>query len=271
MVKAVNITPTWAGIMPGLLAVIETARSTEARNSAKAELLRLAKIADAAGDLVAYVQQFGDDPKGHEYGLTAKELRELVMVFFDESKPNPVAPPTLRHVAPPSVDPWAGSKEKVWYPNHEVIDTSKMPLTHEQKKEQWLASGQAQYVRTVLAYILSLSGVYDGKTFDRIEVWGGDTVPDDTIDITQPEFTELSDEQMRALVGWLYEIDGPVKYLFATSNGSYPWVQFVLDGIESNPAEMLQDHSTGNWPGDMDEKFTDLAEPFEKVWLARRG
>lgn len=261
MVETVDITPTWAGIMPALLNVIESARSTEARNNAKAELLRLAKIADAAGDLVAYVQQFGSDPKGHEYGLTAKELHELVTDFFDESKPNPVTPPTLRHVAPPppvnqSVNTGAGS--------------GAMPLSHEQRRDEWLGSLQGQYARTLLTYIMSLSGVHGGVTFDRIEVWSGDTEPDSVIHI-KPGVTELSDEVMRGLVGWVFEIDGPVKYLFSTSIGSYPWVQFILDGLDSNPAEMLQDHSTGNWPGGLDEKFVELGEQFEEKWQARRG
>lgn len=45
-VAAVDITPTWAGILPALLAVIENGETFEARNLALAELRRMAELAD---------------------------------------------------------------------------------------------------------------------------------------------------------------------------------------------------------------------------------
>jgi hypothetical protein len=46
--ETIDITPTWVGILPTLLAVYSSAGSPEGRNAAYKELLRMAKIADDA-------------------------------------------------------------------------------------------------------------------------------------------------------------------------------------------------------------------------------
>ena len=44
--KTIDATPTWEGILPALLAVIESGTTVEARNNAMAELHRIAQLAD---------------------------------------------------------------------------------------------------------------------------------------------------------------------------------------------------------------------------------
>jgi hypothetical protein len=46
MTKTVDLTPTWSGILPALLAVIANGETVEARKAAEAELRRMAAIAD---------------------------------------------------------------------------------------------------------------------------------------------------------------------------------------------------------------------------------
>jgi hypothetical protein len=46
MPESITITPTWAGILPALLAIITNAETVEARKVAEAELLRMARLAD---------------------------------------------------------------------------------------------------------------------------------------------------------------------------------------------------------------------------------
>jgi hypothetical protein len=44
--QSIDLTPTWEGILPALLAIIEGSKHTAARNSAMAELRRMAQLAD---------------------------------------------------------------------------------------------------------------------------------------------------------------------------------------------------------------------------------
>lgn len=46
-VRTIDLTPTWSGILPGLLEVIENGDSFAARDTARAELRRMARLADA--------------------------------------------------------------------------------------------------------------------------------------------------------------------------------------------------------------------------------
>lgn len=43
--KVIDVTPTWSGILPALMMLLESP-SAEARQTAKDELLRMAKLAD---------------------------------------------------------------------------------------------------------------------------------------------------------------------------------------------------------------------------------
>lgn len=45
--ETINITPTWKGVLRVLLEVYSTAKTSEARNTALAELTRMAELADA--------------------------------------------------------------------------------------------------------------------------------------------------------------------------------------------------------------------------------
>ncbi|MEM7298027.1 MAG: hypothetical protein AAF391_07150 [Bacteroidota bacterium] len=44
--KTIDITPTWSGLLPALLAVIQDGETAEARQIAKDELVKMAKAAD---------------------------------------------------------------------------------------------------------------------------------------------------------------------------------------------------------------------------------
>ncbi len=46
-VKTVDLTPSWEGILPVLLTIYNYAETAEARNTAFAELKRMAQLADA--------------------------------------------------------------------------------------------------------------------------------------------------------------------------------------------------------------------------------
>jgi hypothetical protein len=46
MAKTIDLTPTWSGILPALLAVIANGETVEARKAAEQELARMARIAD---------------------------------------------------------------------------------------------------------------------------------------------------------------------------------------------------------------------------------
>lgn len=46
-VGVIDCTPTWAGILSWYIAVLEDGKTAEGREIAKAELLRMAKLADA--------------------------------------------------------------------------------------------------------------------------------------------------------------------------------------------------------------------------------
>ena len=45
--KYINLTPTWEGILPALLAVVTNGETVEARKTAEDELRRMARLADA--------------------------------------------------------------------------------------------------------------------------------------------------------------------------------------------------------------------------------
>jgi hypothetical protein len=44
--RHIDLTPTWAGVLPGLLAVIANGETVEAQQAAEHELLRMARLAD---------------------------------------------------------------------------------------------------------------------------------------------------------------------------------------------------------------------------------
>jgi hypothetical protein len=44
--ETIDMTPTWSGLLPALLAVIQNAETVEGRKAAEAELMRMARIAD---------------------------------------------------------------------------------------------------------------------------------------------------------------------------------------------------------------------------------
>ncbi|NJL71046.1 MAG: hypothetical protein HC888_05235 [Candidatus Competibacteraceae bacterium] len=44
--RTIDLTPTWAAILPSILAVLEHAQTEEARDNMKAELRRMADAAD---------------------------------------------------------------------------------------------------------------------------------------------------------------------------------------------------------------------------------
>ena len=46
--ETIDMTPTWAGLLPVLLYLVENATTAEARNTAYTELSRMAEMADAA-------------------------------------------------------------------------------------------------------------------------------------------------------------------------------------------------------------------------------
>lgn len=46
--KTINIQPTWAGLLPALLAVVENGETAEARQEAREALQRMARAADIA-------------------------------------------------------------------------------------------------------------------------------------------------------------------------------------------------------------------------------
>jgi hypothetical protein len=47
-VKTIDVTPTWSGMLPVLLYLVENATTAEAKNTAYTELSRMAEMADAA-------------------------------------------------------------------------------------------------------------------------------------------------------------------------------------------------------------------------------
>ena len=47
IVKHINLTPTWEGILPALLAIIANGETVEARKTAEQELRRMARLSDA--------------------------------------------------------------------------------------------------------------------------------------------------------------------------------------------------------------------------------
>jgi hypothetical protein len=47
--RHIDLTPTWAGVLPGLLAVIANGETVEAQQAAEHELLRMARLADQPG------------------------------------------------------------------------------------------------------------------------------------------------------------------------------------------------------------------------------
>lgn len=53
--ETIDLTPTWAGILPVLLEVYENAGTPQGRQQAKGELVRMARLADQA---VAYRNQW---------------------------------------------------------------------------------------------------------------------------------------------------------------------------------------------------------------------
>jgi hypothetical protein len=74
MSRTVNVTPTWTGLLPLLLEVAMNAETVEARRTAREELQRMARIADAAVSLVAAAKAMDDamdeaqrPPDGDDY------------------------------------------------------------------------------------------------------------------------------------------------------------------------------------------------------------
>ena len=49
----IDLTPTWEGVLPALLAVVERSRTASAQREAYAELTRMAKLADGFKQLRA--------------------------------------------------------------------------------------------------------------------------------------------------------------------------------------------------------------------------
>ena len=50
-VRTIDITPTWSGILPALIAILERGETVEARKTAEAELQKMAALADRYVDL----------------------------------------------------------------------------------------------------------------------------------------------------------------------------------------------------------------------------
>lgn len=71
----IDITPTWAGILPALLAVLEDGTSADARAVITAELARMARLADAVGPLLAFTREAAD--MGHGGAIRALQAFEL--------------------------------------------------------------------------------------------------------------------------------------------------------------------------------------------------
>jgi hypothetical protein len=46
MAKTIDMTPTWVGILPALLAVLESSPNTDSRQLVRTELKRMAALAD---------------------------------------------------------------------------------------------------------------------------------------------------------------------------------------------------------------------------------
>jgi hypothetical protein len=59
--QRIDITPTWAGLLPALLAVHESATTPEALRLADDELHRMARLADAVGPLVEALERIAAD------------------------------------------------------------------------------------------------------------------------------------------------------------------------------------------------------------------
>lgn len=51
--KTIDVTPTWAGLLNGLLAVYANSKNAEAINTVHAELVKMARAADAYNELLA--------------------------------------------------------------------------------------------------------------------------------------------------------------------------------------------------------------------------
>lgn len=46
-VETIDVTPTWQGILPGLIAIVRNGETVEAQKTAEAELRKMARLADA--------------------------------------------------------------------------------------------------------------------------------------------------------------------------------------------------------------------------------
>jgi hypothetical protein len=75
--ETIDLTPTWVGLLPALLAVHESGESSESRNTVRAELVRMAAAADLANELVAVLRH------------TAAKL-EATLPMLDEGSRNTV-------------------------------------------------------------------------------------------------------------------------------------------------------------------------------------
>lgn len=76
--ETIDLTPTWSGILPGLLAVLTHGETVEARRAAEIELRRMARLADGFVELSAThtsFRRFGGDEVAEREEEARREAR----------------------------------------------------------------------------------------------------------------------------------------------------------------------------------------------------
>lgn len=78
--KTIDMTPTWLGVLPGLLAAVANGETVEARRMAEQELRRMASLADRYVETMAThvpVRRFGGDSVPEREAAALVEQRAI--------------------------------------------------------------------------------------------------------------------------------------------------------------------------------------------------
>jgi hypothetical protein len=88
MADTIDLTPTWAGILPYILAGLEEGAGPVARQVAQEEIQKMARIADEAGEMLKTLKIIANrmDPNGGKLTIACAGNLASRMVFMVENR-----------------------------------------------------------------------------------------------------------------------------------------------------------------------------------------